>query len=181
TDQTSPSTLTGDPALFTPGGLRSELFNWDKDYLALRVWFVWLNTRIPRDHKVATHEVPDSERFDFLIRKKNGKIPLACTDLHWREMWGVMTDMPIKAKVGLTFRTLVRAGGYEIPAKLVGGPNLPYDLLLGFVQREAESFAKLDDKNEKREVLTPGLQAHVPSLDNVDHSPTLTSRDVRYE
>jgi hypothetical protein len=186
-DRTRPSMLDDDlpPEQYAPGGVDVELFDWDEEYVVLRVWFAWLNVNIPfhvARLESTQHEVPDAERFDFLIRKKNGKIALACTDLHWREMWGVMDDMPVTASVGLTAGTLLKlAFDKVVMDKLVKGQKLPYDMLLGFVQRQAEDFARLDDASEEKTVLAPGLQAHVPTLDNVTQSPNLTSRDVRYE
>lgn len=182
TDQTRPSTLTGDPIYFTPGGLRLELFDWSDQFVALRVWFIWLNVRIPRD-KVFQHEVPDAERFDFLIRKKNGKVALACTDLHWREKWVKprKANTPVLADMGFTAGTLLMGINNEVRKNLVASDEFDYDLLLEFVRRSAKRFAKLDDEGREELLLDAGLQAHVPTLVNMDGSPQLTSQDVRYD
>ena len=193
-DKTRPSMLDPDFSAdkYQPGGVHFELFHWDNEFFALRIWFSWLNIRIP-DHiwKAAKHEVPDAERFDLLIRRKTGHIGLACTDLHWREMWGRCEDLdePVTGYIGLTGGTLIRVGIEDImnkklpqnlPDNLVIKKKLPYDLLLEFVKREADAFADQDD-NAKDVTLGPGNQAHVPTLNNVVFDPMLVGKDVRYE
>ncbi len=194
-DKTRPSML--DPNFsadkYKPGGVHFELFHWDDEFIVLRIWFSWLNIRIP-DHiwKVAKHEVPDAERFDLLIRRKTGSIGLACTDLHWREMWGrcEKQDEPITGYIGLTGGTLIRVGIEDImnkklprslPENLTIKKKLPYDLLLDFVKREAAAFAEEEDDGGGEVTLGPGNQAHVPTLNNVVFDPILVGRDVRYE
>jgi hypothetical protein len=184
-DKTDPSMLTEpDVTRFAPGSVRFELFDWDEEYVALRVWFFWLNTKIGFHYaKAFTHEVPDAERFDFIIRKKTGTIALACTDLHWREVWGQATAMPVAGFIGLTPRTFARTARLmvfdKVLAKLVGTKTkLSYPGLRGYLERLAEDMARQED-TQKRITLAPGNQAHVPTLLNVTQNPQLTSADVR--
>jgi hypothetical protein len=93
-DVTNPSILGKDALAF-------ELFNFDYWHYALRIWFFWLDNKIGR-----LHEVPDAERFDLLIRKVDGVVTLACTDLHWREVWGQIKDPPMQATIGLTLEKI---------------------------------------------------------------------------
>ncbi len=193
-DRTRPSMLDAnlDSDKYLPGGVYFDLFQWDAEFVVLRAWFFWLNTNIP-DHiiTVGRHEVPDAERFDFLIRRKTGHIGLACTDLHWREMWGRREEMEktVTGYMGFTGSTLLRTGLNHIldtnmpsvlPGDLIIKKNLPNDLLLEFIKREAAAFAKADDKG-KETLLDAGNQAHVPTLGNIGMDPLLVGQDVRQE
>ncbi|MCZ7669031.1 MAG: hypothetical protein M5U34_18485 [Chloroflexi bacterium] len=60
------------------------------------------------------HEVPDAERFDLLLRPGDGLVTLACTDLHWREMWGQTIAPPLEATVGLNWRQKAVLGKEKI-------------------------------------------------------------------
>jgi len=98
-DQTRPSVLDTD-------GIHAELFSFDEWHIALRLWFFWFDAHIERSSLWKTHQVPDVKRFDFLLRRSDGQAVLACTDNHFRETWGQVTDTPLRATIGLTRRNM---------------------------------------------------------------------------
>jgi hypothetical protein len=180
-DKTSPSILTLEPTKLEPGGLDFELFDFDKHHFVLRVWFCWLNIRIGfYFNEAVRHEVPDAERFDFLIRKKSGKVMLACTDFHWQEIWGQVTQQPVEAEVGLTLGSFLKVAVDQAGKKLATQPvhKEPYNPI-GYVERLADDLAERDRLNQPKVVLARGWQAHVPTLKHVTHDPDLASSDVR--
>lgn len=86
----------------------AELFRWDQ-YYVLRLWFAWLETH---GLKTVMDEIPDAERFDFVIDVENKFVVYAATDLHWREVWVPGPDNPadtIKAGIGLFNSTAVKS------------------------------------------------------------------------
>ena len=175
TDHTKPSVLT-------PASMAFELSDFDQWHLALRVWFFWLDTRIG-----GGHEVPDAERFDMLLRKKDGFITLACTDMHWREMWAQIDGAPMRATLGLSGSAklkLVTEGVHKVAAmfKREKGEDHSevYDPVAALIPRQAQRLGQVD-KFDKR---GKGLEAHIPTIENVvpQSEGTLarmTSSDVR--
>lgn len=96
TDRTNPSLLVeGEHQIPYLNTVLFDLFNFDEHHIALRVWFYWLNKGIGGKYFFGRHEVPDSERFDFIMRKESGKVMFVCTDLHWAEMWGEVPEPPL--------------------------------------------------------------------------------------
>jgi len=142
------------------------------------------------------HEVPDAERFDLIMRRSDGWVTVACTDLHWRETWGQVAPgvvngqnvrVPLRASIGLTRQALfhmVETKTGDIGEKLwsilkgqekdtrVNNPVREN----GFVRRMAESMAEADKIDRG-----PGIESHVPMLENVDQPmpKQMTSSDVR--
>ena len=173
-DRTRPSILAPETAL-------CELFSFSEAYIALRVWFFWLDVNMGHGFFIGRHEVPDAERFDFLIRLSDGKVGLACTDLHWRESWGISANTPQRATIGLSREakaTLVRTGLTKLWDKL-WGKNEPTPQAynpLGYIQRRA----KLEARNTRFVVRAHGTEAHVPILtDLLADTESFFSSDVR--
>lgn len=178
TDHTSPSILNKE-------AMQMELFHFDQWHLALRVWFFWLDRNIGGGLFFGQHEVPDAERFDFLIRRRDGRVTQACTDLHWREVWGFSTDenTPVQATLG--------TGGLSredklklVVEKLVGHGSEPdhpgVHNPLETVQLTSEMFF---GEELVKDVRAKGTEAHLPMLHNVaqtEEKPSLmVSSDVR--
>ncbi len=164
-DQTRPLILD------QPDDVKFELFQFitpAREYLALRVWFFWLNKEI----KVLSlgglgrHEVPDAERFDLLLRKQDGLVTLACTDLHWREMWGQVIAPPLVATIGLNLQQKAELGQEKLGSvfkKAAKDGRRDYNPI-GYIERLAEDLAQDDEELILR---AKGTEAHVPMLNNV--------------
>ena len=165
-----------------------ELFAFDPWSVALRVSFFWVDKYVGGGFFVGRHEVPDAERFDLIIRRKDGRVLLAGTDLHWREVWArVLPGKILRATLGMSRDTAMKLAiekwsetWNEIWAKALnrsekgldaGFPNNPVD---PYIRRLAEREATVTVK-------AGGTEAHIPSLHNVEmrRPPVMTSSDVR--
>ena len=171
------------PSVLLQGIFRPEIYAFDEHYIALRLWFFWLDVNIGGRFFIGRHEVPDSERFDLLILVKDGSVPLVSTDLHWRESWGMVQKMPVQGTLGLSRATKI-ALATDALGKLwdkVWG-NKPEDkdkaynpikLVRRFAKRHADGRGATVTRAK-------GTEAHVPMWQNVDNSnEKLTSSDVR--
>jgi hypothetical protein len=160
TDLTNPTVLDQERALAL------ELFHFDKNYVALRPWFFWLDKDIGFKFFFGRHEVPDAERFDMLINKNDGRVVLACTDLHWRESWGQVVDPPLEATIGLTQKHKMDLGREKLFKFFKGGEKAvrPRYNPLGYISRLAERLAQDDEAAITR---AKGTEAHVPTLNNI--------------
>jgi hypothetical protein len=166
TDQTRP------PVLDQSNDVQFELFQFitpGREYFALRAWFFWLdkNVKVLSVGGLGRHEVPDAERFDLLLRKKDGVVTLACTDLHWREMWGQVIEAPLQATIGLNFKQKVLLGEEKLGS--VFGDHKHDDGRrdynpIGLIERLAEDLVSDDEDLTMR---AKGSEAHVPMLNNV--------------
>lgn len=178
TDHTKPSVLQ-------PETMRFELFDFDAYHLALRIWFFWLDTRIG-----GGHEVPDAERFDLLLRKQDGYVTLACTDMHWRETWGQIDGAPMRATLGMSqaAKLKILTEGVE---KITGifkrekgqdheGVFSPVDGPSPLIPKQAERLGKGEFTTRGK-----GAEAHLPVLENVlpqksaENTRKMVSSDVR--
>jgi hypothetical protein len=182
-DETLPSLLTSDPAEQKPGGVDFELFNFDQNHFVLRVWFSWLNRNIGYYFaEQIRHEVPDAERFDFIIRKQSARVILVGTDLHWKELWGQVQQTPVRATYGLGLNLLRLKRTYDLKKKLDKHKHLftpfnPHETVV----RVVEDLARRDGLGEERVILAKGWRAHVPSFhpDDVKLDLDWSSSDVR--
>lgn len=164
-DQTRPLVLD------QPDDVKFELFQFitpAREYLALRIWFFWLNKAIPvfALGGLGRHEVPDAERFDLLLRKQDGLVTLACTDLHWREMWGQVIEPPLVATIGLNLQQKAELGQEKLGSvfkKAAKDGRRDYNPI-GYIERLAEDLAHNDEELILR---AKGTEAHVPMLNNV--------------
>lgn len=168
------------PSIFDLDHITADVFEFDDYYVALRLWFFWLDINIGHGFFIGRHEIPDVERFDFLILKSTGQIRLACTDFHWRESWGVAYEEPVRATIGLSTETKIKMAQSTLSTlwqKLWGSKPAAsvYDPL-PFVRK----LAKREAVSGPLVVRQKGTEAHVPMLQNVDSSQeALTSSDVR--
>lgn len=180
TDDTKPSILDMD-------GVAFELFHFDEWHVALRVWFFWLDAKVGGGFFIGRHEVPDAERFDMLIRRIDGYVTLACTDLHWREVWGEATGSPLQATLGLGREAklkLAQEGMGKLFGTWKGEKQLDHDRVydpIRFIERLAEERGKEQAGVQRAK----GTEAHLPMLHNVEQRteegkpPRMTSSDVR--
>lgn len=188
-DHSKPSILS--PEFASQNVISMEVFDFDEWHLALRIWFFWLDKKIGLGH-----EIPDAERFDLLVRRRDGRVTLACTDLHWRETWGEVmyeeeTPGPFRATLGLTNTAKIRLIEEKVAEGLQSLKNLLsvlkreketdhqriYNPVDNFIPRKAESLGK--DMRTR----APGPKAHLPTLENIlrrdDLPPQMVSSDVR--
>jgi hypothetical protein len=165
-----------------------ELFAFDPWSVVLRVWFFWVDTYVGSGFFVGRHEVPDAERFDMIIRRTDGRVLLAGTDLHWREVWArVLPGKILRATLGVSRETAMKlarekwsetwneiwgkATVRSAPSLDAGQPHNPVD---PYIRRLAEREATVTVK-------AGGTEAHIPTLHNVEmrRPPVMTSSDVR--
>jgi len=141
-DLTEPSILQPEHMQAGINTVAFDLFAWDEEHVALRVWFVWLNKNIGHQLPilVGRHEVPDAERVEVVIRRKDGRVILACTDLHWRETWGELpgpaeqTDVIeggiLRASIGMNREDVVKELKHKLDEKRAGAQAKVERLLL---------------------------------------------------
>ena len=179
-DDTKPSILDMD-------GVAFELFHFDEWHVALRIWFFWLDAKVGGGFFIGRHEVPDAERFDMLIRRADGYVTLACTDLHWREVWGETTGSPLRATLGLGRESKLKLAEEEM-GKLWGTWKGEKQLDHSRVYDPMRFIARLAEEKGKESPDTlraKGTEAHLPMLHNVEQRhedgrpPLMTSSDVR--
>ncbi len=178
-----------EPTILDTNNIAYELFAFDQWHVALRLWFFWLDKKIGSDFFISRHEVPDAERFDLLIRKSDGWVSLACTDLHWRETWGIVEENKLlRATLGLGLETIFKLAEENLgklwdtwKGEKQAEHKRPYNPLEHII-RTAETIGKKQGKITKRE---KGLESHLPALHNVTQTddgnrpPRMTSSDVR--
>ncbi len=179
---------TNPSALLLAETLAFELFAFDAWSMVLRVWFFWVDKYVGRSAFVGRHEVPDAERFDLVIRRQDGRVLLAGTDLHWREVWArVLPNKILRATLGIPRDTAIRLAKEkwsDVWNKIwarppdrgensvdTAHPNNPVD---PYIRRLAEREATVTLK-------ASGTEAHLPMLHNVEQRrpPVMTSSDVR--
>ena len=131
---------------------------------------------------IGRHEVPDAERFDMLIRRADGRVTLACTDMHWREMWGEIDGAPMRATLGM---------GLETKKKLAkelfaGGDDGHHDddHENGKINNPNEDWIPRIAKKHGKQVTVKkkGTEAHLPMIHNLTQSnpDKFNSSDVRH-
>jgi hypothetical protein len=178
-----------DPSVLQMGeAIALELFAFDQWSVALRVWFFWVDKYIGGSLFVGRHEVPDSERFDMIIRRSDGRVLLAATDLHWREVWArVLPGKILRASLGISRDTAVKLAKEkwsdtwnEVWARAPGRSERAYSAeprsnpVDPYIRRLAEREATVTVK-------AGGTEAHIPTLHNVEQRrpSVMTSSDVR--
>jgi hypothetical protein len=168
--------------------LALELFAFDAWSVALRVWFFWVDKYAGSGFFVGRHEVPDVERFDMIIRRKDGRVLLAGTDLHWREVWArVLPTKILRATLGIPRATAIELAKEKwsdvwntvwakVPNHADAGATdeYPTNPVEPYIRRLAEREATTTIK-------ASGTEAHIPMLHNVEQRrpSVMTSSDVR--
>ncbi len=181
-DYTDPSVL------LLAESIAFELFAFDLWSVVLRVWFFWVDKYVGKGFFVGRHEVPDAERFDMIIRRKDGQVLLAGTDLHWREVWArVLPTKILRATLGMPRDTAMKLakdkwsetwneiwGRALHPAEKSSDSEHPNNPVDPYIRRLAEREATVTVK-------AGGTEAHIPTLHNVEQRrpPVMTSSDVR--
>jgi hypothetical protein len=187
-----------DPSLLQDGTHRREhantvlfdLFQFDAHHIALRVWFFWLNKKIGGKLFIGRHEVPDAERFDFIIRQESGAVIFVCTDLHWSEVWGEVETMPLQVSLGLSREMIYKEVSTTVARWLGWQKEGDHD-------ESADAYNPIDfirsrtiaryEKETLNQVRDKGSEAHVPQLhDVIEYHPNpftgrnqMVSNDVR--
>ncbi len=170
--------------LFLAETLAFELFNFDEWSVCLRTWFFWVDKYIGGNLFLGRHEIPDAERFDMIIRRKDGRVLLAGTDLHWRETWfRVLPKKILRATIGMPKETLIRLTQQKwngvwkniwmkspknFENETTNNPVDPYIRRLAAREAAVTLRAK-------------GTESHCPMLHNVEQRrpARMTSSDVR--
>ncbi|MDV3243877.1 MAG: hypothetical protein LYZ66_01730 [Nitrososphaerales archaeon] len=152
-------------SLFDSKFVSAELFYLEDHFFDLRLWFYWLDKEI-------NVEIPDIERFDFILDARRNKIVYVGTDFHWTETWseilGPIANCEISGPLN-GFMQMVRNG-----LKFEWGVEKPP--LPGF-----DPMSRLQPALDSRGAteLAWGMHTHVPSVKDGRCYGTLTSADVR--
>jgi len=175
------------PTVLDMNGVAFELFHFDEWHVALRAWFFWLDAKVGGGFFIGRHEIPDAERFDMLIRRADGKVTLACTDMHWREVWGEATERPQRATLGMGRETKEKLAAEKmgdlwdtLSGKSDADHGRSYNPMR-FIKRLARMHGKALTDTERAK----GTEAHLPMLHKVtqrseeNEPPPMTSSDVR--
>lgn len=131
-------------------------------------------------------EIPDVERFDFIIDTREVKIIWYGTDFHYQEYWGKVKDNTVNAKI---------AGGFDLVTKSIelaplrlGSPNFPNPIesLKNKIQRgqipetlltTSECTTELNQQiNDDLRALN--IKNHVPYVKNTNIDKSLVSSIV---
>jgi hypothetical protein len=181
-DYTNPSVL------LLAETLSFELFAFDQWSVALRVRFFWVDKYAGAGFFVGRHEVPDAERFDMIIRRQDGRVLLAGTDLHWREVWArVLPTKILRATLGMPRDTAIKLAREkwsetwnEIWARALNRPETGADA--GHQNNPVDPYIRrLAEREATVTLKATGTEAHIPTLHNVEQRrpPVMTSSDVR--
>ncbi len=138
--------------------LHAELYHFAKQYFVVRLWFFWL-----RKEGLATvlNEIPDAERFDFVIDAQRLRVVYAGTDSHWREMWvRAPANEPVEAQLGLFASEAFKMKQYT-----------PIDASSAIPYRPTQRLKRQLNTDFVVPASAPGLagpEAHVPYFVNGD-------------
>ncbi len=181
---------TDPPVMLLGGSIAFDLFMFDECTYVLRVWFMWVDKFIGEGRFVHRHEIPDVERFDMIIRRKDGRVILACTDLHWHEVWArvlpgkilhATLGMPREIALNLAREKLSEVWNelWAMPARL---SNKGIDHIAQSNNNPVEPYIRRLASREATVTLkATGMEAHLPTLHNVEQRrpAVMTSSDVR--
>jgi hypothetical protein len=181
-DHTEPSVLQMGESM------AAELFAFDAWSVALRVWFFWVDKYVGGSHFVGRHEVPDAERFDMIIRREDGRVLLAATDLHWREVWArVLPGKVLRGSLGISREMAMELAKEkwsdswnEIWVRPVSRRE-PGDRRESRCNPVEPYIRRLAEREATVTMKAGGTEAHVPTLHNVEQRrpAVMTSSDVR--
>jgi hypothetical protein len=155
----------------------AELYHLTKHFFVLRLWFSWLEQR---SYETALDEIPDAERFDFVIDGRKCQIVYAATDFHWREAWAPAPRNPrlyVKAHIGLFSE---EGRGFLAEKFPLDGWLSQVEELIKQESETAKRRVPADDvvrraleEGLKAEDLGIGFEAHVPYLENCDRPESI--------
>jgi hypothetical protein len=136
----------------------AELYHFAKQFFVLRIWFAWLRKA---DLATALNEIPDAERFDFVIDAQRMRVAYAATDVHWREMWVKSPlNAPVEAQLGLFASDVLKMKQYT-----------PIDTSSAIPYRPTERLKRQLNSGLVIPASAPALagpEAHVPYFVNGD-------------
>jgi hypothetical protein len=173
--------------------LHAELFALfeNKSIFVLRLWLYWIHKRYlggllgdsgsssPENGKselgaidrVTGLEIPDIERFDFVINLENSKIILYGTDIHYQEYWGKVKDPFVKAKIAGNVDLFIMTARL-VPLRFLQDSDYynPIESVKAYIleenkEREFRQLVVDQEKPEELEKLGVNLRAHVPYVD----------------
>lgn len=177
----------------------------DESIFVLRLWLYWIHKRYegglflsaPKEETVdpnkdylmltqkATLEIPDIERFDFVIDAKKNKILWYGTDFHYQEHWGRVKDPPMKAKIAqnvdLVLKTLEMVPFRFHQDRDYYNPidSLKQFILHGKKEGEVLGVEAIKRKSDESEFLAVNIRTHVPYVENGETEKDLISSDSR--
>jgi hypothetical protein len=150
----------------------AELYHFTGHYYVLRLWFFWL-WQVGRS--TWGDEVPDAERFDFVIDAERQRVVYAATDTHWREAWAPASSdgSPVEADLGLFSPAVV---GRLLPFRRKKR-DAWLDWMMEFAKHKDDAAGEspripvLMVRRALEETVTakdlgPGVEAHVPYFRN---------------
>jgi hypothetical protein len=195
------ATVQGDLICASP---HAELFAFmpEKSLYVLRLWFYWVHERFQEDsflsiEETATDEeaynrsiakrficeIPDVERFDFIINTALNKIVWSGTDFHYQEHWGKIDDPIADAMIAGDIDLVIKTGEYFFGFDRKKPYYCPVDDLKKAAvenrssQPNARIYMKEKDMYEV-EVRGLNIKTHVPYVKNENSDKNLVSSVV---
>ncbi len=172
--------------------LHAELFSLleTEGIFVLRVWFYWIHTRFEKGlldssgesgisdshdlgafDRLSGVEVPDIERFDFVLTPDFSKITLYATDIHYQEYWGIINETPVKASIA-GFKDVAAVTAVLYPLRFLQDQDLydPIEAVKSYVcgKLKAENckamVVKEGQENDSKSLKAGDIRAHVPYI-----------------
>ena len=163
----------------------------NKNIFVLRLWLYWIHKRYrkgfldasvdswPDEGKdklgaidsVSGLEIPDIERFDFIIDAENNKIILYGTDIHYQEYWGKIKDPIVKAKIAGNVDLITTTARLYFLRTLQNSEHYnPIQAVKNFILNEEKKMKFLPMVIERKELeeltkLGINIRAHVPYVE----------------
>lgn len=173
----------------------ADLFHFYGDVWAVRLWFSWLHHSFTSEDihsdlagqamplvRKSREEIPDAERFDFLIDVKHKLVTHIGTDNHYKELWGEWwQEEPVQARIGhnKSLRTAFFILSTRLTDSLVSLTTSRADDYnpAAIIREEMESGLRALSFEEIRDSLS--WEAHAPIVDDFRVPSALIGPDVR--
>jgi hypothetical protein len=179
----------------------AEIFTLLPEYkiFVLRLWLYWIHKRFegnvfyaagntpgtgPDERRFVqnqTVEVPDIERFDFVIDTTKNAVTWYGTDFHYQEYWSLVRDTVADAKIAGNIDIIVKTiqnVGHRLPGLAPKGIYNPIEELK---RRISEEYEPMTVDKEERKADTPEARAllnvrtHIPYVSNSQTAKGLIS------
>jgi hypothetical protein len=170
--------------------LHAELFAMfrNKNIFVLRLWLYWIHKNFAEGllgasvgsiedegkdqlgmfDRASGLEIPDIERFDFVINADDNKIIFYGSDIHYQEYWGTIEDHLVKAIIARNIDLITKTGElFPLRFRQECDYYNPIEAVKASVfsknKKTSESIEPIQKKPEELEKLGLGdFRAHVP-------------------
>jgi hypothetical protein len=182
--------------------IHAELFSFipEKKIYVLRLWVYWINKRFDEGFfnaeiesmnnteylgniQNSIDEIPDIERFDFVIDGEKKQIIFFATDFHYQEYWGAIDSSVVDAKIAdIADILLVSIGNCSIKLSQKSKYYNPVPWVKQIIsskQKQAETTAIKPIMQPSQERFLGKILNHVPYVTIGTTSKELISSDCR--